>query len=134
MLIQVWVTQGEGELSIASEADKSYWLNKDQFVLIDGVLYQNGSQVAQKWLQSFPQTYFGFTRWGDSFDKRQKDALRRMDESRSLLVIYSPTSSLEAGNCPVQLRLGPNTRRCLVMVIPSAWRLYQERREPDCLP
>ena len=35
------VTPGEGELFIVSPATKSYWLNKEQFVLIDGVLYQN---------------------------------------------------------------------------------------------
>ena len=32
------VTPGEGELFMASPATKSYWLNKEQFVLIDGVL------------------------------------------------------------------------------------------------
>ncbi|MCW4335780.1 MAG: RNase H-like domain-containing protein [Candidatus Thiodiazotropha endolucinida] len=35
------VNPGESELFIASPAAKSYWLNKEQFVLIDGVLYQN---------------------------------------------------------------------------------------------
>lgn len=35
------VTPGEGELFIASPAAKSYWLHKELFLLIDGVLYQN---------------------------------------------------------------------------------------------
>ena len=42
------MTPGEGELFIASPATKSYWLNKEQFVLIDGVLYQNEAVSGDK--------------------------------------------------------------------------------------
>ena len=42
------VTPGEGELFMASPATKSYWLNKEQFVLIDGVLYQNEAVSGDK--------------------------------------------------------------------------------------
>ena len=42
------MTPGEGELFIASPATKSFWLNKEQFVLIDVVLYQNEAVSGDK--------------------------------------------------------------------------------------
>ena len=38
----------ENELFIASPAVKSYWLNKEQFCLIDGVLYQTEAVTGDK--------------------------------------------------------------------------------------
>ena len=38
----------EGELFISSPASKAYWLNKEQFILIEGVLYQESDSVDMK--------------------------------------------------------------------------------------
>ncbi len=38
----------EGALFMASPATKSYWLNKEQFVLIDGVLFRNRNDGDEK--------------------------------------------------------------------------------------
>ncbi len=39
---------GEGVLFLSSPATKSYWLNKEQFVLIEGVLYRNRDDSDEK--------------------------------------------------------------------------------------
>ena len=43
-IIRNWLTSStvpsEGELFLSSPAAKSFWLNKEQFVLLDGVLYR----------------------------------------------------------------------------------------------
>ena len=100
-------------------------------------------QVVEKWLESFPQTYFGFRKRINTFNERQKDALRRMDESRILLETYSPYIKFGSRkpSTPAQLGmtaeavariLGATWEGVLVSTTRNAWRLYQERREPDC--
>ena len=42
------VEPGEGELFLAGPAAKAYWLNKEQFTLIDGVLYRNRDDCDEK--------------------------------------------------------------------------------------
>lgn len=42
------VTPPEGDLFIASPAVKSYWLNKERFILIEGVLYQEADSGDKK--------------------------------------------------------------------------------------
>ena len=42
------VKPGEGELFLAEPAAKAYWLNKEQFILIDNILYQNRNECGEK--------------------------------------------------------------------------------------
>ena len=58
--------------------------------LVHFTCFTGDHHVVEKWLKSFPQTYFGFSKRVNTFEECQKDALRRMDESRILLETYSP--------------------------------------------
>ena len=102
-----------------------------------------GEAQVEKWLESFPQAYFAFSKDVDTFDEGQKDALRRMDGSRILLETYSPYIKFGSRkpSTPAQLGMtaeavarirGATWEGVLARATRNAWRLYQERREPDC--
>ena len=111
--------------------------------LIHLTCFTGDSQVVEKWLRSFPMTYFGFTRTVDSFNEDQKEALRRIEDARILLETYSPYIKFGSRkpSTPAQIGMtaaavadirGGTWESVLALATRNAWRLYQERKEPDC--
>ena len=111
--------------------------------LVHFTCFTGDLQVVEKWLESFPQTYFGFSKRVDTFDERQKDALRRMYESRVLLETWSLYIKFgdRRPSTPPQLGMiaeavariqGATWEEVLASATRNAWRLYQERKELDC--
>ena len=118
--------------------------------LIHFTCFTGDHQIVEKWLKSFPQTYFGFSKRVDSFTEAQKEALRKLDDCRILLETYSPYIKFGAaykkfpgsrGSTPAQLGMtaeavakvrGGSWRDVLASATRNAARLYQERKEPNC--
>ncbi|KAH3821159.1 hypothetical protein DPMN_122919 [Dreissena polymorpha] len=52
--------------------------------------FTGDSYVVEKWLEAFPETYFGFTNMVEKFDRHQQEAVTRIHESRLLLETDAP--------------------------------------------
>ncbi|MCG8078130.1 MAG: TatD family hydrolase [Candidatus Thiodiazotropha taylori] len=99
--------------------------------------------VVKSWLETFPCTYFGFTKRVSEFGEGQVAALCSIEGERILLETYSPFFKFAGRkpSTPVQIGLtadavakvrGGTWRSVLAMATRNAMRLYRDRKDPDC--
>ena len=105
--------------------------------------FDGDSDVVNRWLQSFPFTYFSFARVVDTFEEGQREALRNLDDARLLLETNSPFIKFggSRASTPAQIGMaaravaairGGTWRSILAVATRNARRLYEERMEPQC--
>ena len=92
--------------------------------------------VLQKWLETFPRTYFGFTNLVDSYTYDQIAALREIEESRLLLEsdapycpsrgnrVSSPSQLYRVAKTVAELRQS-SAERILEVTVANALCLYE---------
>ena len=105
--------------------------------------FDGDSDVVNRWLQSFPFTYFSFARVVDTFEEGQREALRNLDDARLLLETNSPFIKFggSRASTPVQIGMaaravaairGGTWRSILALATRNARHLYEERLGPQC--
>ena len=105
--------------------------------------FDGDSNVVDRWLQSFPFTYFSFARVVDTFEEGQREALRNLDDARLLLETNSPFIKFggSRASTPAQIGMaaraveairGGTWRSILAVATRNARHLYEERLEPQC--
>ena len=105
--------------------------------------FDGDSDVVNRWLQSFPFTYFSFARVVDTFEEGQREALRNLDDARLLLETNSPYIKFggSRASTPAQIVMAARAvatirdgtwRSILAVATRNARRLYEERLEPQC--
>ena len=52
--------------------------------------FTGGKQMVEKWLQDFPNCYFGFTKLAQTFDHFQREGLAQVPENRILIETDAP--------------------------------------------